>query len=133
MHARAAAGDPLATCFPTTYSPLPTPPADFTKGRAARPLSAAAAAWVDAKRAELRAVMWRGAGIVRRTADLRAALDDIAAIYVEVRIKRVTPDRYMPSIGQATLPWGAAQCHATCLLHLGLGQPVGRSAALRCT
>lgn len=60
-------------------------PADFSKSRAARPLAGPATAWVDAKRAELRDIMWRSAGIVRHTAQLQAALDAIAAMYVEVK------------------------------------------------
>ncbi|KAF8068303.1 L-aspartate oxidase [Scenedesmus sp. PABB004] len=59
--------------------------ADFSGARAPRPLPAAAAAWVAAKRGEVRRLMWEAAGIVRRTAALQAAQAELAAAYVEVK------------------------------------------------
>jgi L-aspartate oxidase len=60
--------------------------ADFsTGGRAPRPLSPSAAAWVAAKRRELQGLMWGAAGIVRRQADMKRALQDIAQLYVETK------------------------------------------------
>jgi aspartate oxidase len=46
----------------------------FTGAKAPRPLPPSAAAWVADKRRALQALMWRGAGIVRRTADMKDAL-----------------------------------------------------------
>eukprot|EP00887_Chlorella_sp_A99_P002689 scaffold6.g2689.t1 len=54
-------------------------------GPAPRALSEAAAAWVAAKRRELNELMWGAAGIVRRRADMKAALAGIAQLYVETR------------------------------------------------
>lgn len=48
--------------------------ADFSGGSAPRPLPASAAAWVADKRRELTGLMWSAAGIVRRQADMKAAL-----------------------------------------------------------
>lgn len=59
--------------------------ADFSGPRAPRPLSPAAAAWVAAKRGQLQELMWGAAGIVRRQADMKAALREIAQLYVETR------------------------------------------------
>ncbi|KAL4441044.1 hypothetical protein ABPG77_010475 [Micractinium sp. CCAP 211/92] len=59
--------------------------ADFSGARAPRPLSPAAAAWVAAKRGQLQELMWGAAGIVRRQADMKAALREIAQLYVETR------------------------------------------------
>jgi hypothetical protein len=59
--------------------------ADFSGARAPRPLPPSAADWVAAKRRQLTELMWRGAGIVRRQADMKAALSGIAELYVETR------------------------------------------------
>ena len=48
--------------------------ADFSGTAAPRPLPASAAAWVADKRRELTGLMWSAAGIVRRQADMKAAL-----------------------------------------------------------
>jgi L-aspartate oxidase len=53
--------------------------------RAPRPLPAAAAAFVAAKRRALGAAMWSGAGIVRSRAGMRAALAAVAELDVEAR------------------------------------------------
>lgn len=57
--------------------------ADFTGPRAPRPLAGPVKEWADARRAELRATMWRAAGIVRREAELRGALEAVASIAAE--------------------------------------------------
>ncbi|KAL4457388.1 hypothetical protein ABPG75_012253 [Micractinium tetrahymenae] len=59
--------------------------ADFSGPRAPRPLSPSATAWVAAKRGQLQGLMWSAAGIVRRQADMKAALREIAELYVETR------------------------------------------------
>jgi L-aspartate oxidase len=58
--------------------------ADFSGARAPRPLAGPVKEWAAAKRAALRDEMWRAAGIVRRTADLKTALDGIRALSSEV-------------------------------------------------
>jgi L-aspartate oxidase len=58
--------------------------ADFRGVRAARPVSEVTAAWLAEKRQGLRTLMWRAAGITRRTHELEAALQDIAGLYLEV-------------------------------------------------
>jgi len=57
---------------------------DFRGSRAARPLGAVTAAWVTEKKEGLRALMWRAAGITRRTQELEVALQEIAGLYMEV-------------------------------------------------
>lgn len=59
--------------------------ADFTGSKAARPLDAPTEQWVAAKRAEIKALMWSAAGIVRRSAALQAAQAQLAATYLEVK------------------------------------------------
>jgi L-aspartate oxidase len=54
------------------------------EARSARPLPAATAAWAAAARAELRATMWRAAGIVRRSGELAAAAEALGALGAEV-------------------------------------------------
>lgn len=44
-----------------------------------------AAAWVASKRSQLTQLMWKAAGIVRNTDDLKAALQRLAGLYVEAR------------------------------------------------
>jgi L-aspartate oxidase len=58
--------------------------ADFRGSRAARPLAGPVREWAAAKRASLRSAMWRAAGIVRRTAELRAALREVGELKSEV-------------------------------------------------
>jgi L-aspartate oxidase len=59
--------------------------ADFSGSRGARPLAAPTAQWVAAKRAEVKALMWTAAGIVRRTAALEAAQAALAGACLDVR------------------------------------------------
>jgi len=59
--------------------------ADFTGSKAARGLAGPAAAWVAEKCAEIKALMWSAAGIVRRTEALVAAQTSLAATYLEVK------------------------------------------------
>lgn len=59
--------------------------ADFSGTAAPRPLPASAAAWVADKRRELTGLMWSAAGIVRRQADMKAALQSISQLHVEVK------------------------------------------------
>ena len=54
--------------------------------RAPRPLLESTAAWVAAKRADLTQVMWGGAGIVRRRADMKRALQSLASLHHEVQV-----------------------------------------------
>lgn len=56
----------------------------FAEAQQPRRLSQAASAWVAAKRRELGALMWQNAGILRRMADMTAALNKLAAISEEV-------------------------------------------------
>ncbi len=42
--------------------------------------------WVAAKRAELTAVMWSAAGIVRRRADMKEALQQLAGMHFDVQV-----------------------------------------------
>ena len=58
--------------------------ASFTGARAAREASAPTAAWAAAKRQQLRDLMWRNVGIVRRVTGMRAALEEVGAIQAEV-------------------------------------------------
>jgi L-aspartate oxidase len=58
--------------------------ADFRGPAAARPLGAMTAAWVAEKRQGLRTLMWRAAGITRRTRELESALQEIAGLNAEV-------------------------------------------------
>ena len=59
--------------------------AEFNGPRAPRPLSQAASAWVAAKRSELTRLMWSSAGIVRHQGKMRAGLQSVAEIYLEIR------------------------------------------------
>jgi L-aspartate oxidase len=56
----------------------------FTDAQQPRQLSQAASAWVAAKRRELGSLMWGNAGILRRTADMQAALTKLTSIATEV-------------------------------------------------
>ena len=49
-------------------------------------LSESAAAWVDSKRRDLTQLMWDAAGIVRRRADMKAALQQLATLHHEVQV-----------------------------------------------
>lgn len=51
-------------------------------------LSAAARQWVAAKRGELGATLWQGAGIVRRRADIKASLQQASLTYLEAKARR---------------------------------------------
>ncbi|MEW5306215.1 MAG: hypothetical protein WDW36_008697 [Sanguina aurantia] len=62
--------------------------ADFSGARAGRAPPATITAWAATKRAELRDMMWRSCGIVRRTHDLSKALDFIASLGVDLRAVR---------------------------------------------
>ena len=59
--------------------------ADFTGTKSARLLPDPAASWVASKRQHLTELIWSAAGIVRSTAGLKAALLQLASLYVEVR------------------------------------------------
>ncbi len=49
-------------------------------------LSESTAAWVDSKRRDLTQLMWDAAGIVRRRADMKAALQQLATLHHEVQV-----------------------------------------------
>ncbi|KXZ52812.1 hypothetical protein GPECTOR_8g198 [Gonium pectorale] len=59
--------------------------ADFRGPRNARDLNPGLAEWVATRRQELRDVMWRCCGIVRKTKDLLAARDYVLALYIETK------------------------------------------------
>lgn len=59
--------------------------ASFVGARAARQASQPAAAWIEAKRRELRELMWRNVGIVRRMSGLFATLEEVNALQTEIR------------------------------------------------
>ncbi|KAG2498862.1 hypothetical protein HYH03_003054 [Edaphochlamys debaryana] len=59
--------------------------ADFRGPRGARELSPALAEWVKGRRQELRDIMWRYCGIVRRTKELQAAHDFVVSVYIETK------------------------------------------------
>ena len=59
--------------------------AHFAGAAAPRPLPPSAAAWVADKRRELTGLMWGAAGIVRRQADMKGALQAIAQLGVEAK------------------------------------------------
>ncbi|PNH12748.1 L-aspartate oxidase 1 [Tetrabaena socialis] len=59
--------------------------ADFRGPRAARDLNPALGEWVATRRQELRDVMWRCCGIVRRTKELQAARDYVVSLYIETK------------------------------------------------
>ena len=50
-------------------------------------LSPAAREWVAAKRSELTATVWHGAGIVRSRADMKAALQQASHVYLESKVR----------------------------------------------
>ncbi|EIE21935.1 L-aspartate oxidase [Coccomyxa subellipsoidea C-169] len=58
---------------------------EFTGLSAPRRLSVSNNEWVAAKRAELTAVMWSAAGIVRRRADMKEALQQLAGMHFDVQ------------------------------------------------
>lgn len=49
-------------------------------------LSAAAREWVAAKRSELTAIVWHGAGIVRSRVEMKAALQQASHVYLESKV-----------------------------------------------
>ena len=49
-------------------------------------LSAAAREWVAAKRSELTATVWHGAGIVRSRSEMKAALQQASHVYLESKV-----------------------------------------------
>lgn len=53
---------------------------------ALKQLSVSNKEWVAAKRAELTAVMWNAAGIVRRRADMKEALQQLAGMHFDVQV-----------------------------------------------
>lgn len=57
--------------------------ADFGAARGARVPTAQITKWSKARRSELRNLVWRGCGIVRRTADLQQVLDYVNGLAVE--------------------------------------------------
>ena len=59
--------------------------ASFSGGRGAHELPSSLSAWVAARRAELKSVMWRTCGIVRRTSELQEALALASSISLEAR------------------------------------------------
>ena len=59
--------------------------ASFTGARGAHDLPASLSAWAASRRAELKAVMWRTCGIVRRTSELREALAHASSLGLEAR------------------------------------------------
>ena len=65
-----------------------TAAADATGTRAPRSLPPQAASWVASKRSQLTQLMWKAAGIVRNNTDLKAALHQLAGLYVETRALR---------------------------------------------
>jgi L-aspartate oxidase len=56
-----------------------------SSGKVPQRLGAASAAWVAEKRSRLNALMWSCAGIVRNQAHLKAALGQLAELYVETK------------------------------------------------
>ncbi|KAK9814166.1 hypothetical protein WJX72_001545 [[Myrmecia] bisecta] len=62
--------------------------AHFVGATAPRRLSTVAGEWVRHKRREMGQVMWSAGGIVRRTPDMKAALQQLAGLYVEVKAMR---------------------------------------------
>ena len=77
--------------------------ADFSGARAARPLAGPVSEWAAARRAELRAEMWRAAGIVRRDADLKAALRLVGGLAAEVEAVRAGHGVAAPLVELANL------------------------------
>ncbi|KAG2439353.1 hypothetical protein HXX76_004712 [Chlamydomonas incerta] len=59
--------------------------ADFRGARGARELTPELAQWVSARRQELREIMWRYCGIVRRTKELQQARDFVVSLYIETK------------------------------------------------
>ncbi|EFJ45376.1 L-aspartate oxidase [Volvox carteri f. nagariensis] len=59
--------------------------ADFRGPRGARELNSALAEWVATRRQELRDIMWRCCGIVRRSKELMAARDYVVSLYIEAK------------------------------------------------
>ncbi|GLC37807.1 hypothetical protein PLESTB_001478700 [Pleodorina starrii] len=59
--------------------------ADFGGPRGARELNSALADWVTTRRQELRDVMWRCCGIVRRSKELLQARDYVVSLYIETK------------------------------------------------
>ncbi|GFR43778.1 hypothetical protein Agub_g4892 [Astrephomene gubernaculifera] len=59
--------------------------ADFRGARGSRELTSALGGWVATRRQELRDIMWRCCGIVRRTKELVAARDYILSLYIETK------------------------------------------------
>ena len=49
-------------------------------------LSESAKVWVDSKRRDLTQLMWSSAGIVRRRADMKAALQQLATLHRDVQV-----------------------------------------------
>ena len=54
--------------------------------RAPEVLSESAKTWVDSKRRDLTELMWSSAGIVRRRADMKAALQQLATLHHDVQV-----------------------------------------------
>ena len=44
--------------------------------------------WVESKRSDVTQLMWDSAGIVRRRADMKAALQHLATLHHEVQVSR---------------------------------------------
>ena len=59
--------------------------ASFSGSRGAHALPASMSVWVAARRAELKALMWRTCGIVRRSGELREALAFASSLSLEAR------------------------------------------------
>ena len=59
--------------------------------RAPEVLSDSAKTWVDSKRRDLTQLMWSSAGIVRRRADMKAALQQLATLHHDVQVQILLP------------------------------------------
>lgn len=65
--------------------------------------------WVAAKRAELTAVMWSAAGIVRRRADMKEALQQLAGMHFDVQVRHIYRFQSChPHLIVPAIPWPTA-------------------------
>ena len=75
-------------------------------------LSESAKTWVDSKRRDLTELMWSRAGIVRRRADMKAALQQLATLHHDVQVStRSWHTAFLPGRGKFLLPAMFLPCH----------------------
>ena len=105
--------------------------ADFSGTKSARALPAPAASWVASKRQHLTELIWEAAGIVRSTAGLKAALLQLASLYVEVRaLGQVTMSAFVPcELVQAISIFDTHPCSAQCITAVPEATRVDRPTA----